>query len=78
MSSDTNWVTTLRINLFASDDTINRTKWQPTEWEKIFTNFTSESSPNLVCQPVWDEGCGEVNAGTGVTSHQEVLKKINA
>ena len=21
-------------------DTINRTKWQPTEWEKIFTNPT--------------------------------------
>jgi hypothetical protein len=22
-------------------DTINRTKWQPTDWEKIFTNPTS-------------------------------------
>ena len=23
-------------------DTVNRTKWQPTDWEKIFTNPTSE------------------------------------
>ena len=22
-------------------DTVNRTKWQPTDWEKIFTNPTS-------------------------------------
>jgi len=22
-------------------DTVNRTKWQPTEWEKIFTNAPS-------------------------------------
>ena len=22
-------------------DTVNRTKWQPTDWEKIFTNSTS-------------------------------------
>jgi hypothetical protein len=22
-------------------DTVNRTKWQPTDWEKIFTNLTS-------------------------------------
>jgi hypothetical protein len=24
-------------------DTVNRTKWQPTDWEKIFTNPTSNS-----------------------------------
>ena len=24
-------------------DTVNRTKWQPTNWEKIFTNPTSDS-----------------------------------
>jgi hypothetical protein len=23
-------------------DTVNRTKWQPTDWEKIFTNSTSD------------------------------------
>jgi hypothetical protein len=23
-------------------DTVNGTKWQPTEWEKIFTNPTSD------------------------------------
>ena len=23
-------------------DTVNRTKWQPTDWEKIFTNPTSD------------------------------------
>jgi hypothetical protein len=23
-------------------DTVNRTKWQPTDWKKIFTNSTSE------------------------------------
>jgi hypothetical protein len=23
-------------------NTINRTKWQPTDWEKIFTNLTSD------------------------------------
>jgi len=24
-------------------DTVNRTKWQPTDWEKIFTNPTSDT-----------------------------------
>ena len=24
-------------------DTVNRTKWQPTEWGKSFTNSTSDS-----------------------------------
>jgi hypothetical protein len=23
-------------------DTVNKTKWQPTDWEKIFTNPTSD------------------------------------
>ena len=23
-------------------DTVNRTKWQPTDWERIFTNSTSD------------------------------------
>ena len=23
-------------------DTVNRTKWQPTDWERIFTNPTSD------------------------------------
>jgi hypothetical protein len=23
-------------------DTVNRTRWQPTDWEKIFTNPTSD------------------------------------
>jgi hypothetical protein len=23
-------------------DTVNRTKWQPTDWEKMFTNPTSD------------------------------------
>jgi hypothetical protein len=26
-------------------DTFNRTKWQPTDWEKIFTNPTSDRGP---------------------------------
>ena len=25
-----------------ANDTVNRTKWQPTDWEKIFTNPTSD------------------------------------
>jgi hypothetical protein len=25
-----------------ANDTVNRTKWQPTDWEKIFTNFTTD------------------------------------
>ena len=27
---------------FKAKDTVNRTKWQPTDWENIFTNFTSD------------------------------------
>jgi hypothetical protein len=27
-----------------SKDTVNRIKWQPTDWEKIFTNLTSNRS----------------------------------
>jgi hypothetical protein len=29
-------------NLCKAKDTVNRTKWQPTDWEKIFTNHTSD------------------------------------
>jgi hypothetical protein len=31
------------------EDTVNKTKWQPTDWEKIFTNPTSnrELIPNI-------------------------------
>jgi hypothetical protein len=28
-------------NVCKKKDTVNRTKWQPTDWEKIFTNPTS-------------------------------------
>jgi hypothetical protein len=28
-------------SFYKGTDTINRTKWQPTEWEKIFTNSIS-------------------------------------
>jgi hypothetical protein len=27
-------------NFCKAEDTVNRTKWQPTDWEKIFTNPT--------------------------------------
>ena len=27
---------------YQAKDTVNRTKWHPTEWEKIFTNLTSD------------------------------------
>jgi hypothetical protein len=27
-------------------DTVNRTKWQPTDWEKIFTNPTTNREVN--------------------------------
>ena len=30
-------------SFWTAKDTINRTKWQPTEWEKIFTSPTLES-----------------------------------
>ena len=33
-------------NFCASKDTINRVKMQPTEWEKIFSNHTSDN-PNI-------------------------------
>ena len=29
-------------NVYKAKDTVNRTKWQPTDWEKIFTNPTSD------------------------------------
>ena len=28
---------------------INKTKWQPTEWEKTFASFTPESVKMCVC-----------------------------
>ena len=36
-------------NLLKANDTVNKTKRQPTEWAKIFTNSTSEdSSPKYI------------------------------
>jgi hypothetical protein len=33
----------IKLKIFyEAEDTVNRTKWQPTEWEKIFTNPTSD------------------------------------
>jgi hypothetical protein len=33
----------MKLNSFCkAKDTINRTKWQPTEWEKTFTNSRSK------------------------------------
>ena len=33
----------LKLRSFCkAKDTVHKTKWQPTEWEKIFTNPTSE------------------------------------
>ena len=33
----------LKLTIFCkAKDTVNKTKWQPTEWEKIFTNLTSD------------------------------------
>jgi hypothetical protein len=33
----------IKLQSFYKDkNTVNRTKWQPTDWEKIFTNPTSE------------------------------------
>ena len=29
-------------SFYKDKDTTNKTKWQPTEWKKIFTNPTSE------------------------------------
>jgi hypothetical protein len=29
-------------SFYKAKDTVNRTKWQPTDWEKIFTNPTSD------------------------------------
>jgi len=29
-------------SLCKTKDTVNRTKWQPTDWEKIFTNPTTD------------------------------------
>ena len=36
-------------NFFKAKDTVNRTKRQPTDWEKIFTNLTSNRGliPNI-------------------------------
>ena len=33
----------MKLNIFhKAKDTVNRTKWQPTDWEKIFTNPTCD------------------------------------
>ena len=37
------------INLKKAKDTINRTKWQSTDWEKIFTNPTPIEGLFLTC-----------------------------
>ena len=29
-------------SFYKAKDTVKKTKWQPTEWEKIFTNPTSD------------------------------------
>jgi hypothetical protein len=29
-------------SFYKAKDTVNRTKWQPTDWKKSFTNPTSE------------------------------------
>jgi hypothetical protein len=29
-------------SFYKAKDTVNRTKWQPTDWERIFTNLTSD------------------------------------
>jgi hypothetical protein len=29
-------------SFYKAKDTVSRTKWQPTDWEKIFTNPTSD------------------------------------
>jgi hypothetical protein len=34
-------------SFFKAKDTANRIKWQPTDWEKIFTNSTSDRA--LIC-----------------------------
>ena len=33
----------IKLQIFCkARDTVNKTKWQPTDWEKIFTNPTSD------------------------------------
>jgi hypothetical protein len=29
-------------SFYKAKDTVNRTEWQPTDWEKFFTNATSD------------------------------------
>ena len=36
------WDLTKLPSLCKAKDTVNKTKWQPTDWEKIFTNSTSD------------------------------------
>jgi hypothetical protein len=32
-------------SFYKAKDTVNKTKWQPTDWKKIFTNPTSDRGP---------------------------------
>ena len=43
------WVLIKLQSFCKVEDTVNKTKWQPTDWEKIFTNPTSnrELIPNI-------------------------------
>ena len=39
----------MRLQSFCkAKDTVKKTKWQPTKWEKIFTNTTSDRG--LICK----------------------------
>ena len=39
----------IRLQSFCkSKDTVNRTKWQPSDWEKIFTNPISDRGANVI------------------------------
>jgi hypothetical protein len=37
-----NWDLIKLQSFYKAKDTVNRTKWQPTDWEKILTNCTSD------------------------------------
>ena len=41
-STVTKWNLMKRKSFYKAKNNINRTKWQPTEWEKIFTNPISD------------------------------------
>ena len=56
------WVLIKQRSVWKAKDTVNRTKWQSTYWERIFTNPTSDRGQE---EEGWDEELWEGVLGSG-------------